>query len=210
MKYNKIPDFSNRVILTDCDGVILDWLYHFTRKYASYDGYDVVDSSQYNMGKRYGRSSEWGKNRVKEFNNSPSIRYLPPFRDSVWGMRTLFEKYGYVFHVITALAVSSEAINVPRQNRQDNLRNIFGNDGIIDKLTCTDPNEDKLKWLKEYKGTGCFWIEDSPKNAIVGAKLGLQTYLMDQEHNRDFDAAAHGITRIRSWSDFMKKADLYM
>ncbi len=39
---------KNKVILTDCDGVILDWLYAFDQWMARH-GYTVVEEGQYDM-----------------------------------------------------------------------------------------------------------------------------------------------------------------
>ena len=39
---------KNKVILTDCDGVILDWVYAFDQWMARHD-YKIIDNSQYQM-----------------------------------------------------------------------------------------------------------------------------------------------------------------
>ena len=59
----------NKIILTDCDGVLLNWEGAFTDWMTS-RGYVVDENNrrEYNMGKRYGISSEEKDRTVRAFN----------------------------------------------------------------------------------------------------------------------------------------------
>lgn len=181
MKYNMIPDLNKKVILTDCDGVLLDWKYGFYQ-YMAQRGYTVQNDNIYSMAEVFGITVEEANSHVNIFNNSMYIAHLTPFRDAVASIKYLYENHGYVLHVITALSTEPEAYKL----RLQNLHEIFG-ENVIDRLVCTNPEyPDKTTYLAEYKDTNCIWVEDSPKNAICGALAGLNTYSINHSHNAGF------------------------
>lgn len=181
MKFNMIPDLNKKVILTDCDGVLLDWKYGFYQ-YMAQRGYSVQNDNVYSMAETFNITKDEANEHVRIFNNSMYIAHLTPFRDAIASVRYLYETHGFVLHVITALSTEPEAYKL----RMQNLHEVFGAN-VIDRLVCTDPEHpDKTPYLEEYKNTNCIWVEDSPKNAIAGAKLGLNTYSINHSHNTDF------------------------
>jgi len=181
MKFNMIPDLNKKVILTDCDGVLLDWKYGFYQ-YMAQRGHSVQNDNVYSMAETFNITKDEANEHVRIFNNSMYIAHLTPFRDAIASVRYLYETHGFVLHVITALSTEPEAYKL----RMQNLHEVFGAN-VIDRLVCTDPEHpDKTPYLDEYKDTNCIWVEDSPKNAIAGAKLGLNTYSINHSHNADF------------------------
>ena len=70
---------KNKIILTDADGVLLDWEYAFD-VYMRQHGFNKVDGGnlKYNIGTRYGIDTDQGKKLIKIFNESASIGFLPP------------------------------------------------------------------------------------------------------------------------------------
>ena len=70
-------------ILTDVDGVVLDWEEGFS-VWMEHHGHALVDGSKfmYNIGERYGMTAEQGSKMVKQFNESAAIGFLPPLRDA--------------------------------------------------------------------------------------------------------------------------------
>lgn len=181
MKFNMIPDLNKKVILTDCDGVLLDWKYGFYQ-YMAQRGYSVQNDNVYSMAETFNITKDEANEHVRIFNNSMYIAHLTPFRDAIASVRYLYETHGFVLHVITALSTEPEAYKL----RMQNLHEVFGAN-VIDRLVCTDPEHpNKTPYLEEYKDTNCIWVEDSPKNAIAGAKLGLNTYSINHSHNTDF------------------------
>jgi len=166
-------------------------------------GHKVVDPKEYQMGKRYGQTREWGKGFSRPFNKSEAIRSLTPYKDAIKAVRQLYEEGGYVLHVITALSLEPE----PHAYRIENLNNLFGK-GVVDRLVCTDPDGHKEDALAEYKDTDCIWIEDSVENAIAGSKLGLDTVLMGHQHNEwvtDEELQEHEITRVYNWEQLLEE-----
>jgi FMN phosphatase YigB (HAD superfamily) len=96
---------KNKVILTDADGVILDWEWAF-QVWMEEHGFHRQEGSQfiYSIGDQYGISSEQGKKLIKIFNESAHMGFLPPLRDAMFYVKRLHEEYGYKFHCITSLS----------------------------------------------------------------------------------------------------------
>lgn len=193
---------NDKVILTDCDGVIVDWEYGF-EKFMNGHGYEKVKSDSYDLREQYGFNDRETFGRFKEtekrifarwFNESTAVEYLPPFRDAIHYIKKLHEEQGYVFHVITSLSKEPGAWHA----RMRNLQKLFG-PTAIEKLVCLDTGADKDEALEEYRDSGCLWVEDKPSNAALGAKLGLDTILIDHIHNRSF--VHDDIKRVKTWKE---------
>ena len=189
----------NKVILTDVDGVLLDWEYAFD-VWMERKGYDVMVSNVYDMAVKYDIEKSECKKLVRHFNESAWMEYLNPLRDSMKYVKKLHEECGYVFHVITSLSNDLYA----QYLRTENLKNIFG-DTVFEKFVYLDTGEDKDEALEAYWGTGCFWVEDKPENAILGNEKGLVAILMDHEHNR---GQAEECTRVNSWKEIYEMAKI--
>ena len=184
---------KDKIILTDCDGVLLDWEHSFHQWMKSH-GYTLNADAEheYEVALMYNILEEDKKRLVKLFNESASIAYLTPFRDAVKYVTKLYEEYGYVFRVITSLSTDPFAGKL----RDQNLRRVFGN--AIEVVECLETGADKDKALSKYKNNGCYWIEDKPENADVGYSFGLDSILIAHNHNADYDGPA---TRVQNWKE---------
>ncbi len=111
----------DKIILVDCDGVMLDWEFAFENWMAKH-GYDVVSKDEYKVDLKYGLSKQVKHRLVRMFNESAQIRKLPPLRDAIKYIRKLHEEHGYVFHVITSLSDDEYA----QPLRTKNLCETFG------------------------------------------------------------------------------------
>ena len=96
---------KENVILVDCDGVLCNWEYAFTQ-FMHHKGFPTLDTTEYNVGTRFGFTREQGHTFVEEFNASAAIAFLPPLRDSVYYMKRLHMLHGFQFHCITSLSKS--------------------------------------------------------------------------------------------------------
>ncbi len=188
MKY----EYSNNLILTDCDGVLMNWEYAFitwmTRK-----GFEQINSTDYDVAKRFGMEKEESRKYVRMFNESAAIGFLPPLRDAIHYVRKLHEEHGYIFRVITSLSLNKHAGRL----RQKNLFKLFGT--AIDDVLCLDTGADKDEALAPYKDSGMIWIEDKPENAVVGYNLGLESIVIEHGHNMDF--AHPDIPVVKGWKE---------
>lgn len=188
-----------KIILTDADGVILDWEYAFD-VWMQQHGFQKQDGGQfvYNIGKRYGIDMDQGKKLIKIFNESAAIGFLPPLRDAMYYIKRLHEEHGYVFHCITSLSKDENA----QELRTMNLRKLFGNTAFT-KFIYLDTGADKDEVLEQYRGKNYYWVEDKITNALAGHKVGLKSLLMEHGHNMDFEHAE--IPRVTSWKEIYER-----
>ncbi len=186
---------KKKIILTDADGVLLDWEYAFD-VYMQQHGFNKQDGGnlKYNIGSRYGIDPEQGKKLIKIFNESAHMGFLPPLRDAMYYVKRLHEEHGYVFHCITSLSKDENACAL----RTMNLKKLFG-ETAFEKFIYLDTGADKDEALAPYKGKGYYWIEDKITNAVVGHELGLKSLLVEHGHNMDYEHPE--IPRVKSWKE---------
>lgn len=188
---------DDKLILVDCDGVCMNWEYAF-HTWLTTMGYhhENDDPSKYNLHHKYVQLDE---NRAFElsdiFNSSAAMGFLPPLRDAMYYIDLLHRKHGYVFHMITSM---SSDINAQRL-RKMNTEKLFGNTAF-EKYIFLDRDKPKYDSLKQYEGSGLLWIEDLPKNAIAGKKLGLDSILMEHSYNMYFN----GVKKVKNWKEIYK------
>ena len=176
---------KNKVILTDCDGVLLDWEEGFS-VWMEHHGHKLVDGYQfmYDIGDRYGITKDQSKKLIKTFNESAAIGFLPPLRDAQYYVKLLHEKHQYQFIAITSLSLDPYA----QELREKNLRKLFGHDCFVDVI-CLDTGADKDEILLEYgkKYPGAYWLEDKPQNVDWGIDAGLKGILVEHGHNMHYN-----------------------
>ena len=182
---------KDKVILVDCDGVILDWQYAFQR-WMSRHGYTVVKPDVYDIGEMYGLMWSNEKRQLcRMFNESAAIRKIPPLRDAIKYIKKLHEEHGYVFHAITSLSDDEYSQHL----RTKNLCELFGKT-VFETYVYLDTGADKDEALEAYRDTGCLWVEDKVENAIAGAKVGLESVVMRHVYNQDTD-----FPLMNNWKD---------
>lgn len=169
----------DKVILTDCDGVLLNWEYAFY-VWAKRHGYEAQPDTfdVYDLGRRFNINDEEKNKLCKLFNESAAIGFLPPLRDAIHYIRKLHEEHGYVFHCITSLSLEPAA----QELRTQNIKKLFG-ETAFEKFVYLDTGAPKETALAAYAGTGYTWIEDLLPNARAGAKYGLDSILVEHAHN---------------------------
>lgn len=184
---------NEKVILTDVDGVLFDWGYAFDawmrRHGFTIDG----ELNNYDMAVRYGMAKTETKRFIRMFNESAWMRKLPPFRDAIKYVKKLHSDHGYVFHAITSQSDDQYAQHL----RIKNLREMFG-DTVFEKYVILDCGADKTEALREYEGTGCYWVEDKVENADEGLDFGLDSILMTHPHNMNYSGSAR---QVSSWKE---------
>lgn len=190
MKYN-----LNKTILTDCDGVLLDWEWAFNI-WMQEHGFEEVPGSKldYGMDLRYGIPKDQVKKLIRIFNESAAIGFLPALRDAMYYVKRLHEEHGYVFHCITSLSKDNNAARL----REMNLKKLFG-EQAFERIVCLDTGADKDGALEEYRGSGCYWLEDKPENAVAGHAAGLKSLMVEHGHNMHF--YHEGVTIVKNWRE---------
>ena len=186
---------KDKIILTDCDGVILDWEEGFS-VWMEHHGHNKTEGYQYvySIGDRYGLTKEQGNKLVKQFNESAAIGFLPPLRDAQYFIKKLHEQHQYKFICITSLSLDPYA----KYLRERNLKKLMG-DAFID-VVCLDTGADKDTILQEYGENypGNYWIEDKPENVNWGIDAGLNGILIEHGHNLDYQGSA---TIVKNWEE---------
>ena len=183
---------KDKLILVDCDGVLFDWEYAFDQWMRKHD-YTVEVTGDYRMDVKYGLDRKETMRLIRMFNESAVIRKLPPLRDAIHYVKKLHQEHGYIFHAITSLSKDDYSQHL----RTKNLREMFG-DSVFDKYIYLDTGADKDAVLEDYRDSGCYWIEDKPENADVGLRVGLNSLLVDHDHNRDYTGDA---VRVKNWRE---------
>jgi FMN phosphatase YigB (HAD superfamily) len=179
---------SEKVILVDADGVLLDWIYSFD-VWMQRHGYKLVNPDVYQISDRY-EIVEDGYKMAKIFNESAWIRKLPPHKNAIKYVKKLHEEHGFIFHLISSLSDDEYSQHL----RTKNIREMFGNTPF-EKFTYLDTGADKDEALEAYRDSECWWIEDKADNAQLGKDLGLKSILMDHKFNRD----CTDIPRAQDW-----------
>lgn len=184
MNYEK-----DRKILTDVDGVLLDWETSFTA-WMDKEGYSVVNPKEYKQSLRYELDQDLADRLVKTFNESAWIGYIKPLRDSVDVIQDMMSEH-YHFECITSLSTDHWAGELRRMN----LERFFGR-ASMRRVRCIETGADKDEILKEYD-RGHWWIEDKPENCLAGLAAGHRPILIDHPYNRWFQH--EDVIRAKDW-----------
>ena len=182
-----------KTILTDVDGVLLNWEYAFDiwmleQGFKKQEGEEFV----YGMEIRYGIEKSQAKKLIKTFNESAVMGFLPPLRDAVEYVTKMFDE-GYTFHAITSMSTNYHA----KKLRVQNLDKLFG-EGVFTEVICLGTGSDKDEALSVYKNSKMWWIEDKLENAIAGEKAGLKPIIMEHGFNMN---AEHKYPVAKNWKD---------
>tara|TARA_Y100000748_G_scaffold252794_1_gene218310 strand:+ start:681 stop:1319 length:639 start_codon:yes stop_codon:yes gene_type:complete len=194
---------SDRIILTDVDGVLLEWEHHFTEwmlqrsyyndKEERVYPYKLLPNKQntYEMAERFGLSITEIRKEIREFNKSAWMSTQCPLPESQTWVKLLAAE-GWTF-----IPITSQTSDVPAQElRKIRLGELFGKH-IFKNYHILDTGADKDSVLAEFHNTGLYFVEDKPKNALTGLKYGVRPILIDHPYNRDFQHP--DIIRVNNW-----------
>lgn len=188
--------YQKRTILTDCDGVLCNWEYAFCT-WMEQHGYTQIENGNhyYNLSDRFAITKQEANEKVKIFNESAAIGFLPALRDAVFYVKRLHEEHGYEFHCITSLSLDPSAYKL----RKMNLEKLFG-PSVFTRLVCLDTGADKEEALREYEDSDLYWIEDKMENAFVGLQMGLRSILVEHGFNM-YDSIPVGMYKAVNWKE---------
>jgi hypothetical protein len=186
----------NKIILTDADGVLLNWEYAFCT-WMEQHGYTQIENGNhyYDLSERFAITRAEAKAKVKIFNESAAIGFLPALRDAMFYVKRLHEEHGYNFHCITSLSLDPSAYEL----RKMNLEKLFGPTAFT-KLICLDTGADKDDALAKYRNKGYYWVEDKYENAVAGLKYGLKPILIEHGFNMN-DPVLDGMVKCLNWKE---------
>jgi len=196
---------SNRIILTDVDGVLLEWEHHFTKwmlqktlfneRGVRYHPYKLIPDKEntYEMAERFGVTKDEIRKHIREFNRSAWMGTQRPMLESQTWVKLLAAE-GWTF-----IPITSQTSDIPAQQlRKRRLGELFG-EHIFTNYHILGTGADKDSALAEFHDTGLYWVEDKPNNAVAGLKYGLKPILIDHLYNRDFDHPE--VIRVSNWKE---------
>jgi hypothetical protein len=188
---------SNRIILTDVDGVLLEWERHF-REWMAARGYKLKPGAEkkYSMIERYGIRKKLKESLIEEFNRSAWMGIQEPMPDSQTWVKLLHAE-GWTF-----IPITSQTTDIPAQElRKERLKELFGGT-VFENFIILDTGAHKDSALAEFHGTGLWWIEDKWTNAKKGLEYGLKPLLYNHSYNQGFYDKK--ITRVNNWKHIYK------
>ena len=150
---------SNRIILTDVDGVLLEWEHHFTewmlqRSYYNDKGervypYKLLPDKQntYEMAERFGLTIPAIRKEIREFNKSAWMATQCPMPESQTWVKLLAAE-GWTFVPIT-----SQTSDIPAQQlRKKRLGELWSelNENELEEWS-SKASQDKERYNEEYE-----------------------------------------------------------
>jgi len=200
-----MPISNNRIILTDVDGVLLEWEHHFTKwmlqktlfddRGARYHPHRLLPDKQdtYWMEERFGLTKNEIRIQIREFNRSAWMGTQRPMLGSQTWVKLLAAE-GWTF-----IPITSQTSDKPAQElRKRRLGELFG-EHVFTNYHILGTGADKDSALAEFHNTGLYWVEDKPANAVAGLKYGLKPILIDHPYNKDLNHDQ--IIRVSNWKD---------
>ena len=186
---------KRKLILTDIDGVVLQWGKGFGR-YIKEMGL-VPDTHiirpAYKVEKILNITRSEAYQLIDEFHHSKYFTDLVPYADAFMYINHLAVE-GYRFIGITACGESDNKIIY--DNRYKNLNKYFRK--IFEDLHIMPLGTSKAEYLSRYKDA--YWIEDTLKNAITGLEFGHSVFFINREEERD-QRSHPMITEFSSWKE---------
>ena len=146
---------SDRIILTDVDGVLLEWEDHFN-KWMNTKGFPQLKNTdhEYDMSIRYGIHKDLSRELVREFNKSAWMSTQSPMPDAQTWVKLLHAE-GWTF-----IPITSQTSDIPAQElRKKRLAELFG-DTVFTNFFILETGDHKDAALAEFHGTDLWWVED--------------------------------------------------
>lgn len=186
---------KNKLILTDVDGVMLNWEWAF-QVWMTQHGFSEIPGAEYhyNISEKYNIDETQALKLIDVFNESAAIGFLPALRDAIYYVKQLHEEHGYQFHCITSIGTDPAVVEL----RKLNLNKLFGSTAFTE-ITCLPLHSNKVDALSQYKDSGLYWLEDKVRNAETGCNLGLKAILMGHGHNMHY--YHQDIPVVKNWEE---------
>lgn len=172
-------------IITDVDGVLLDWFPAFENWIIEVKDikplHDTTPST-YKLTDKYPLTSKEIVDYIAEFNTSSAFGELKAIDGAVEYLSMLLQDNSKDISWLSSGSVEGheeECFDM----RSKNLRNCFGKDIPGTLLVMRASKEEYLKKYKEEFGEDLIFIEDSLEHAEAAIKLGIKTVLLGYSYN---------------------------
>ena len=85
--------------------------------------------------------------------------------------------------------------------RKKNVETLMPN--VFTQLDIIPFMQPKGNWLSQWRDSRAVWVEDKWSNAILGADMGIKTFLMKQSYNSKHDYK--GVEKVDNWRQIYNK-----
>ena len=170
---------TKALIATDVDDVALNWINGFRLDAQKVLGHSITMESYTNWDMAAWLGVDDALPMVRTFNSSEAFGQLEAFPCAL-GIYPAMAAAGHPIVAITACADTDAAHSL----RIHNLERVFG--PIFEDVLFVPLGGDKTPHLRaaaERYGLG-LWLEDNHKNALAGANVGFETFMVRRGHNR--------------------------
>jgi hypothetical protein len=183
-----------KLILTDIDDTILQFADAFQKWAVEKKGYKLNQSIRDggSIQDAIGCHRDHVDELIVEFSTDPvCFSNIAPEPDALKVIPTLYGM-GYQFVAISSCVDGPEVTACRRKNLED----AFGIPWLA--VHCVGLLQPKTKVLEAYEPT--FWIEDNAGHAMVGDKMGHETYLLERTYNNTLpDVPFEHLYRVPNW-----------
>lgn len=196
-------------VITDVDGVLLDWESAFEgwmTKHRNVVPNHSLSPNTYNMEDKYGLKDQEILSHINEFNATVAFGHLAPVRDALEVVPGLLgtERFDW-FWLSCARPDGDSDGHETAIRRFFNIKDVFG---YPMQGLCLKVRESKVSALKTFDPHKSVFIEDSLAHAMEGARAGFCTFLLDYPYNQTPNKMPNAIVRVRSWADIQRKLDV--
>lgn len=186
-----------KLILTDVDEVVLNWDSAFENWYLKtcehFGGAKPTRALRdcNNIEDWLGCPYESTRKLIEQFNQCKDhFPYITAYPEAVTYVNRL-KREGWSFVAITACTDDAWTHDA----RRENLEKYFP--GVFDTIHCVGLGQEKTKFLERYQPT--WWIDDKPRHAEEGGRLGHKAFLMEQQYNVNFKCRLS--KRVKGWRE---------
>lgn len=202
---------GRKIILSDIDGVMLDWMGGFSKWLNARFGWVEKPGSEiyYSVMDRFAELNNVSTviELVTQFNNSDEFGQLEYFADAESGVNLLRERMGDKVVIVPVTQIG----NTPRSRalRQKNLTDRFGADLFDFNLMYTfDLSEGKHRAFTRWQDSGILFIDDHAKHCQDAHEHGIHTFMFGTTYN--LDDSIGGVRRVNCWEDWVDAIEYNM
>lgn len=186
-----------RNLLTDVDGVLLDWATAFRdwaeRHHGPLPPTDVTDPNYAH--EWLGLTREEGYDVIQQFQRSEALADLPPYPDAVKYVRDLRNR-GHLLICVTSCGQQPDVV----ERRERNLKRVFGD--IFSEIVCLPVHASKAETLQRYARG--IWVDDATYHAEAGLSAGHTSYFMHRDvHPQPTEPTRYAV--VRDWVDIYEQ-----
>jgi len=189
-------------IITDVDGVLLDWFNGFERWIVDVKGIKPLHDttpSKYALTDKYPLTSKEIVDYIAEFNSSEYFSQLKPVDGSIEFLSMLLlDKTKNIVWLSSGATEGKEEECFDM--RAKNLKECFGVDMPGTLLPMSAKKDECLKKYKEEFGYDMVFIEDSLDHAKTAIKLGIKTILLGYSYNTTHYSSKL-LYKAKNWSE---------